>query len=181
MPYTVNEHKHRFSAWAASRAASVKGCRFKVQDGKTIIESAQLNLNLCDAGTLPNPDEFDFRHREWRHSIIIAAAALGYEFTHGVAAKLLNVYLKAAYVCCLNGNTPNPRIDAIHPPIDSVLLDELYARNIGGMKTQWAVARNARWSNLSREQYEGLIFHIREVIPVGGGLWQIEEHWQGYQ
>lgn len=38
MSYSIEEHKHRFAAWAAGRAATVNGCRFKVEDGKKILE-----------------------------------------------------------------------------------------------------------------------------------------------
>ena len=40
--YTIEEHKHRFAVWAASRASSVKGCRFSVLQGKMIIENSKL-------------------------------------------------------------------------------------------------------------------------------------------
>jgi hypothetical protein len=43
MPYYILEHRHKFAAWADSRAASVNGCRFTVIQGKTIIENANLN------------------------------------------------------------------------------------------------------------------------------------------
>ena len=36
--YSLNEHKHRFACWAASRAASVKGNRFTVQQGRLILD-----------------------------------------------------------------------------------------------------------------------------------------------
>ena len=52
MPYDINEHKHRFSAWAESRAASTMGCRFSVRVGKQIIEtigleSLRVSRDLC--------------------------------------------------------------------------------------------------------------------------------------
>lgn len=37
-PYDILEHRHRFAAWAASRAASVKGCRFSAEQGKAVLE-----------------------------------------------------------------------------------------------------------------------------------------------
>jgi hypothetical protein len=45
-------------------------------------------------------------------------------FTHGIAAKLVNVYLKSVFVC--GGRHDHPRVRALHPPIDSLLLDALY-------------------------------------------------------
>ena len=115
MPYTIEEHKHRFAAWAASRAASVKGCRFSVEQGKAILERVQLNRLLPSPDNLPAPKSFDEVHREWRNQVISAAQELGLEFTHGVAAKLINVYFKAAFVC--GGYHNHVRVKAIHPPI----------------------------------------------------------------
>lgn len=43
MSYVIDEHKHRYSAWTASRTSSVKGCRIKVADGKDVIEAIALD------------------------------------------------------------------------------------------------------------------------------------------
>ena len=43
MSYSIEEHKHRFAAWAAVRAANVNGCRFTVEQGKDILEKAGMN------------------------------------------------------------------------------------------------------------------------------------------
>jgi hypothetical protein len=179
MKYSIEEHRHRFAAWAASRAATVNGCRFKVAQGKTIIESSglvEIGKNIED---LPLPDEFDEKHREWRNSVIRSAQPFQPAFTHGVAAKLINIYLKSIFVC--GGLYTDPKVRAIHPPIDSVLLDTLYDKNIGGLRPYWQSVRQIRWSKLSSGQYEDLIVHIKLVVPQGEGLWSIEEHWQGYQ
>jgi hypothetical protein len=179
MPYSIEEHRHRFAAWAAGRAATVNGCRFKVKQGKEIIELSGIKEIGEDINNLPEPDEFDEKHREWRSSVIQAAQRYQPSFTHGVAAKLINIYFKSIFVC--GGQHTDPRIMAIHPPIDSVLLDELYSQNIGGLRDDWKAARRVRWSKLSSEQYEHLINCIKTVVPEGLGLWCIEEHWRGYQ
>lgn len=135
VPYTIEEHKHRFSAWAAGRAANVNGCRFSVEQAKEILETAGLNQLLADPNNLPLPQDTDARHREWRNSVITAARNLGLTFTHGVAAKLINIYLKAGFVC--GGHHAHANVQALHPPIDSVILDELSAQNIGGNRRAW--------------------------------------------
>ena len=179
MPYTIEEHKHRFAAWAAGRAASVNGCHFRVEQGKQILEAAKLKVLASAIDNLPQPNDFDTQHREWRNSIIQAAQQHQLAFTHGVAAKLINVYLKSIFVC--SGSHEDPRVKAIHPPIDSVLLDALYNQNIGGRRNEWQAARRVRWSRLNSEQYDNVISAIRVTIPKGNGLWQIEEYWQGFQ
>ena len=100
MPYTIEEHKHRYAAWAASRAASTKTCRFSAQQGKSIIETIGLHMLIADPSLLPRPENLDSRHRDWRTVAIHIAKSIGLgTFTHGIAAKLINVYLKGAFVC----------------------------------------------------------------------------------
>jgi len=72
MPYSIEEHKHRFAAWAASRAASVNGCRFTVEQGKGILEKSGVNDVAKNLACLPNPEDFDEKHEEWRKKTIQA-------------------------------------------------------------------------------------------------------------
>lgn len=179
MSYSIEEHKHRFASWAAGRAASVNGCRFKVEQAKSLLELAGLDKVASHIDYLPLAHEFDETHNEWRDTVILRAKDLGLEFTHGVAAKLINIYLKSIYVC--GNDTEHEKVKAIHPPIDSVLLDELYHQNIAGKRKEWQAARLARWSKLSSAEYQNVINTIKEIIPPDVGLWTIEEYWQGYQ
>ena len=177
--YTIEEHKHRYNTWAASRAASTKRCRFEVSLGKEIIETIGLHLLISDPNTLPNPAQIDTAHREWRNAAIIAANGKGLQgFSHGIAAKLINVYLKGVFVC--GGHEGHANVIALHPPIDRLLLDELYLRNIGGLRSQWNIARKSRWSKFTSSQYEDVINAIRKVMG-SSPLWRVEEYWRGYQ
>ena len=179
MPYSILDHRHRFAAWAASRAASVNGCRFAVEEGKRILELSGVMEIGESINHLPQPIELDEKHREWRNSVIQAAQRHQPAFTHGVAAKLINIYFKSIFVC--GGQHIDLRVRALHPPIDSVLLDALYTTNVGGLREDWQAARRVRWSKLSSEQYQRLIDCIKTVVPEGIGLWCIEQHWRGYQ
>lgn len=178
MPYTIEDHKHRFAAWAAGTAASVKGCRFSVEQGKAILETAGLNRLLVNPDNLPLPHQTDIAHREWRGNVIEAAQGRALAFTHGVAAKLINIYFKAGFVC--GGFHNHERVRSLHPPIDSLLLDELAAQNVGGFRHVWNQARKIRWSNFNSEQYETVISKIREAMP-NNALWEVEKYWRGYQ
>ena len=179
MPYDIDEHKHRFAAWAASRAASTKTCRFNVLQGKNIIEATGLKALLPSPDLLPIPAAIDAKHREWRVAAIASAAGKDLTgFSHGTAAKLINVYLKAAFVCA--GFEDHPNVAALHPPIDSLLLDELYEGKVEGLTDKWAAARTARWSKFNSEQYEEVIAAIRAAAR-GSALWKIEAWWRGYQ
>lgn len=166
MAYDLAEHHHRLDASTASSAASVKGCRFSVERGKAIIDAIGLKTAIEPTGA----EQTDAQHRVWREAAIKAAEAQGLQFTHGVAAKLINVYLKARR---LGG--PDQ-----HPPIDSVLLTQLSAENFGGFRAVWDRARRRRWSKLTSDDYEEVITHVR-LAMAGEPLWKVEEHWCGFQ
>jgi hypothetical protein len=178
MTYTIDEHRHRFAAWAAGRAASVKEYRFSVEQGKAILEEVCMNELLTSPLKLPKPEAVDDTHRQWRHEIIAAASRRDLKFSHGVAAKLINIYLKAGFVC--GGHDSHERVRALHPPIDSVLLKELSKKNVGGVRPVWNQAQAWRWSKLDSDQYETVIHNIRVAMP-GAALWEVEQFWQGHQ
>lgn len=178
MTYDINEHKHRFAAWAASRAASTKTCRFNVLQGKSIIESIKLHDLISDPNNLPSPENIDTAHRQWRDLAILAAKARDLlEFSHGIAAKLINVYLKSAVICA--GHETHANVTCLHPPIDSLLLESLCEINT----PQISVFKNAKkqkWSKFSSDEYQSVINAIK-VISQDSPLWAIEKHWRGYQ
>lgn len=177
--YSLPEHMHRFGAWAASRAASVVGCRFSVAMGRQLIEAADLQRLSVAPDALPEPELFTQKHRAWRCGIIELTDSSGLAFTHGVAAKLINVYLKATVLA--TGQADHPKVAALHPPIDALLFRGLLRANFGGESKLWREAARAKWSKLDSDEYEAVIAGIRRGLPVGAGLWRVEEHWRGYQ
>jgi hypothetical protein len=178
MSYSILEHKHRYAAWAASRASSVKGCRFSVRQGKIIIEKAGLNNFIDKPDDLPIPEKMDESHKIWRELIIKEANKMGLSFTDGVAAKLINMYFKTIFVC--GGSDSNDNVKVLHPPIDSVLLKSLRDKNVGGLKKEWRKAIKTRWSKFSSDEYEEVISNIKRVLN-SDNLWKIESYWRGYQ
>ena len=179
MAYTIEEHQHRLAAWDAARSASVIGCRFKVSEGLSILEACGFDAKFSSAEKLPAPDNIDRVHRKWRAAIIAASDRRGFTFTHGVAAKLINCYLKARFVCA--GLHEHERVKCLHLPIDAVLLNELAKENVGGFKTRWRQFHDARWSKFDSAKYESVIEHIRKALAPGEPLWKIEQYWRGYQ
>jgi hypothetical protein len=176
--YEIEEHKHRFAAWAASRAASVRGCRFSVEKGKAILEGIGLGPKLADPKDLPPPDQLDAVHRAWRRRAINLGRDYDLVLTHGVAAKLINCYLKSRFIC--GGYHQHNRVQILHPPIDEILLKTLAILNVGGHQKEWRRARLARWSKFNSRQYEEVIARIRSSSR-SEPLWMIEEHWKGNQ
>ena len=110
--------------------------------------------------------------------MIKAARQDNLKMTHGVAAKLINLYLKCRFVC--GGFHDHPRVRNLHPPIDSVMLKALAKANVGGFETDWKKLQDQKWSKLNSTQYEKAIQLIRHCMK-DQPLWKIEEYWQGNQ
>ena len=176
--YGIEVHQHRFAAWAACRAASIVNCPFGVEQGRAILETSGFTASYCRPEQLPAPDVVDGVHRQWRAEIIRAAKSRRLRFTHGVAAKLVNVYLKSPFVGA--GHDAHARVVARHPAIDSVLLRELAKANVGGHRKQWKQAAKTRWSKFGSDDCEQVIALIRQPLN-GAPLSKIEEHWRGDQ
>ena len=179
-PYGIAIHQHRFAAWVASRAASVKNCRFGVEQGRTLLEACGFTPSLSRPDQLPEPERgaVDDAHRRWRMDVMRAAQSSGLRFSHGVAAKPINVYLKSRFVC--GGHDAHARVQSLHPPIDSVLLKGLADANVGGHATVWRQAAKMRWSRFNSDDYERVIGFVRQSMA-GAPMWKIEEFWRGNQ
>ncbi|MGJ0485147.1 MAG: hypothetical protein ACR65R_11535 [Methylomicrobium sp.] len=177
--YSIEEHSHRFSAWAASTAArSSPLCRFDVEVGVKILEKGGFNASFT-IEQLPEPELIDQIHEQWRIKIIKAAEEQGKSFTHGVAAKLINCYLKSRFVC--GGCSTDRRVICLHPPIDSQLLQKLAQEDIGKCKSKWQAFDKIRWSKYDAKTYQAVIELVRHVLPADAPLWAIEKYWEGYQ
>jgi hypothetical protein len=176
--YCIDEHSHRFAAWAASRAASVTGCRFKVKEGLDWLEVSGLTADMSAPSDLPEPSQTDQQHRIWRARICRQAQTTHPSVSHGVAAKLINCYLKSRFVC--GGHHEHPNVAALHPPIDRLLLMALAKGSDGDEGNAWKKAGNKGWSKFDSDEYEDLIAMMRKRLN-GAPLWTIEEQWRGVQ
>lgn len=194
MTYSLIEHRHRFAAWAAGRAAGTKGCRFAVEEGRGLIEGTDIPLYAADRQSAPEaPEDFDARHRLWREQMVAQATAkrIGGAtgcFTHGVAAKLINIYLKSTVICSFPycRQEEQSRADIIHPPIDRLLLlalaqhAKLTKLSKKSSDCHWRRYAALGWSKFNSEDYENVIKEIGRFSN-GKPLWTVEEHWIGHQ
>jgi len=179
-PYEIERHKHIVAAWsAATGARASKLCRFKVQQGVAILQTCGFDTSFAMPNHLPEPTQLDATHQAWREAVIRAAKQQGLNFTHGVAAKLINCYLKVRFVC--GGHHEHERVQCLHPPIDAVLLRGLTTKDVGGFKKEWRRFHSLAWSKFDSATYQSVIDLIRDVMPAGEPLWKIEEHWPGHQ
>jgi hypothetical protein len=181
-------HRHRFAAWCAATAAnSSPNCRFRVEQGVRLLEGCGLQKLSEDWVNLPRAEAFDNHHRAWREHLIAMAPKIirrgeRRNFTAGVAAKLINCYLKPLYVTGVFERLPAERRelrDAIHPPIDRILLQSLSERNVGSMRREWKRLAKVGWSNFSHDDYQQVVDMVRVVT--NGQLWMIEENWGGFR
>ncbi len=178
MPYDIEEHKHRFAAWAASRAAHRGVAGFKVEMGKLILENIGFNRQRYHPDMLPRPGELDAFHLYWRECSLWIADQIGFTISHGVAAKLINVYLKSRFVVSAVHNHPN--VTDLHPPIDSILLSGLRPKLNSAQKEALDAACPHGWSNLCSKGYQSVIDIVREHLN-HQPMWMIEQYWQGHQ
>jgi len=193
--YTESEHRHRFAAWCASTASSVTGFRFKVEQGAQIICDSGLSDLSNGWDRLPEPDNFDEWHNTMRDNVIKSSNENlePIEFTHGIAAKLINVYLKSLFLSYSQNELSGINLEkrnAIHPPLDRELSKSLckIAKNHSLMpvkNTEFRIAKynniwKYTWSSLTSSEYQKIIDAIKFVTQEGG-LWTIEKYWRGYQ
>ncbi|WP_279059012.1 hypothetical protein [Bartonella apis] len=174
--------KQTFALWCALTAArSSPKCRFSNDEGAKIATN-DLLLKFRTLDDLPDPIKFDDCHRKLRQKICLKAENIiedkTMHFTHGVAAKFINVYFKAMF---LNDVPPEcivqeMRINSLHPPIDRRLLKTLAKKKVGRLEKFWREKANKGWSNFSSDDYEDVIKHIKYVTK--GHLWEIEEYWK---
>ena len=171
--YNIHEHTHRFAAWAAATGASASPrCRFTVEAGKAILERAGFDARLRHPKQLPSPTRMNVVHLAWRKAVIKEARKVGLNFTHGIAAKLINLYLKAKFTC--GGYASHPHVAALHPPIDSLLL-KTFNRTL---KPQDRLP--VHWSTFDSQTYQqaiGALRFGRKGLP----LWTAESLWQGHR
>jgi hypothetical protein len=175
MQYNINIHKHNFAVWSAATAARASSkCRFKVSQGKAILEKTGFTAKFT-LKNIPSVEKFDEAHRTWRNKVINESKKLNLNFSHGVAAKIINCYLKVRFVC--SENVGSKKINCIHPPIDSLLLKELARIKFGQNNGKdWRMFNRLRWSKFNSKQYESVIAAIKNELKEKP-LWLIEQHW----
>ena len=136
------------------------------------MERAGLDAKLSHSKQLPSPALMDKEHLSWLKAAIQEARKVGREFTHGIAAKLINLYLKAKFSC--GDYADHPHVAALHPPIDSLLLK---AFNRTKLPTE---RLPVHWSTFDSQTYRQAIHALRETRN-GFPLWTAESMWKGYQ
>lgn len=179
---------HRYAIWCAARASSTKNCRFRVEKCASLIESSEKLRFFYKKNRqyLTNYKEFDNFHDVICSELTELANKMDISnFKYGIAAKIVNIYLKTVVVIpmlkYLSNLSENEKFElrAIHPPIDRVLLKELAKKNVSGEADRWRRYKNIGWTNFSQMQYMECIKLLRSATD--GKSWSIEKYWLGYQ
>ena len=173
MPYDIHEHRHRFSAWAAARAA---------QRGFSDVSTLSKALEACGVreflatADLNDIDtkRFDVHHRQWCKSVVsfLEDAAVS-NVTFGRAAKLVAIYIKGVVV--LGPGADKVFAHIAHPPIDGILLRKLASSDVKTEHSKkWA---KVTWTRLNEAEYYELIGQIRQTLDPEDPFWMLEQFW----
>ncbi len=171
--YTYAEHRFRFAAWAAARAA-MRGFSFKNEDACPALKEIGLDKISGNDYWLLEIDDYDIQHAIWRNKLCNHwENKKNTSMSHGRAAKFINVFIKTLMPQNMNTICPNlqKRWCEIHPPIDSIILENMSKCNFGNSNIDW---KSYTWTKLDSKQYQELIDNIRKDEPC---LWKIERFW----
>ncbi|NWA81618.1 hypothetical protein [Pseudomonas sp. D2002] len=177
MTYDHFEHRHRFSAWAASRAASrgAKGATSSVLS-KTLIDSGVKDfLKAEEKHATVTEESFTKLHKKWCSA---AEKSLRDQYIEGIEygriAKLIAIYIKSMIV---NGPGHTSALaDVAHPPIDSFLLKELAKRKDITDQATKKLWRNVTWTTLKHFEYYALIETLK-ALDDAKPFWMLEKYW----
>lgn len=163
--YNFEKHAHNFAVWASARAVQTarKKCKRKLNT-KNIYASIMKSGLYDFAKVKPNLDqeEFDLLHESFCSAIKKYLGA-----SYGLAAKIVNIYLKVTILVEDKGESRISKV--LHPPIDSILLKNFAIRH------QIKDLRNQKWSKLNKIEYKRILNIIKGKYS--NCLWVSEENW----
>lgn len=171
--YDLSEHRHRFAVWSASRAASVQ---FRRKDAEKEMRAALhastiSSLVLSGPSNWPVADEINTLHATWAGELQAMVAGASY----GRIAKLIALYLKVMIV--LGGYADHEFGQALHPPVDSILLRNLSC-DLTFSDEHRRLWLETRWTTLAKTQYFELIETLRAEALDKPAFWCIERYWK---
>lgn len=177
MSYDHFEHRHRFSAWAASRAASrgAKGATSTVLSKALADSGVKDFLKAEEKHATVTEESFKKLHMKWCNSAKKSLTDQKIKkFEYGRIAKLFAIYIKSMIV---NGPGHTSALaDVAHPPIDSFLLKELANRKDITDQATKKLWRNVTWTTLKDFEYYALIDTLK-TLNDAKPFWMLEKYW----
>ena len=192
--YHPAEHRFRFAAWAAATAArsSRSVCTFPVPIAADLLRESSLRWLALGSHWLPlTQKDFDAAHDAWCHDLERRGKdKISPSFSYGIAAKMMNCYLKALFLQTMVGapfapydergdEGPDRSTRYLHPPIDRVLMMEARRQSNSDQKAKWQELIDIGWSKFGRRDYKLAIKLIREMVGENAALGEV--YWIGYQ
>ena len=184
--YTYAEHRFKFAAWAAGRAAgrgiALKPARKKLGIKKedpvefavasTMLEATGF-YELAKYGVkwLPDPEGFDDTHLAWCKEVRNEAEGLDLEnadptkdWMHGRSAKLINVFIKTLMPADLEILPCGEKAKwyAVHPPIDGNVLKGMKSAGIGDQDFWKSLPGSSAYGAFNQFKYG----HYQKVIDL---------------
>ncbi len=204
--YNIDIHKHVLASWAASRAASqAKDFKFKVELGSNLLLLG-VDASITDDGSFityikqitkfDSQDEYDSWHSSTIKNMLTNEGDLKkllignnkkyQHYSYGIAAKILNCYLKVFFIESFG---KHKFADFIHPPIDALLLGALKTEDSSIFNYNSPVFENIgvsgtpAWTRINESEYIEIISLIKNYVDIKNqmGLWKIEYAWKGHQ
>lgn len=178
--YSILEHRHNFASWCAARAYG----RGLPGGGN---ETAFTLIKAVGLQSIQHPDDIGSDVDAWliglMRRIVVEGQGAGLTtFRFGHAQKIVNIYLKALFVC--GGHHCHPAVQQLHPPLDDILLRELRTflfknrKALGRERESFLDAQRMgrRWTQFSETAYTAYIRAIKSLMR-GRPLYLVEEHW----
>lgn len=166
MSYLLNEHTHRFAVWTAARAVqrsftSTENIKYAI--GKSGLKEFVVSVPC------KSQNDFDSFHESCCDSLIAALKEKEVtDASFGRAAKIVAIYLKTTII--IASDNIDERKELIHPPLDSILLSNLSA------KEELKQLKNIRWTQIDKVRYKQIMDIIRNSpYPFN---WKLEEYWE---
>lgn len=161
--YKIDDHKHSFAVWAASRS---------VQRGFTSTKKIALAIEksglkkFVESYSKCEKEEFKPFHIKCSDKII--SALKDENCSYGIAAKIIAVYLKTSLIIYNKGKN----CDNIHPPLDRILLNNFIKFNAIKEYTYQP------WTKLNKSEYWDLVSLIEKYE--GKINWELERYWKPF-
>jgi hypothetical protein len=175
MPYTHEEHLHRFACWTAARAAQRGWGGGITLAITTALDETGFREKLVELYlSAPSAETFDAWHADRVGELteaLIGQLTNPEKNIYGRIAKVIAIYIKTVYV---SRDPHSPLSKVAHPPIDGILLKEVKEKNTG---CKYPPKLGFHWSTFDAAAYQKALGYLREVNG-GKAFWEIEAFWK---
>jgi hydroxylamine reductase (hybrid-cluster protein) len=172
--YTINDHKHNFAIWTAARAVQRNFTTTKIIGNAINSVHLQEEVIKLEKSSIVS-EEYDSWHYKMVQALIKNFPMKEGEGVklYGRAAKIIAIYLKTYHIV---GNPTSSLSKVAHPPVDRVLLSNLYKEN-KDLKILNVI--ETAWTNINSDQYFEIIVALKHIQSKNNFeyFWMMEYFW----